>query len=502
MSKSKRNSRQDEPQELPIPKPLGVVPPIAGGEENLVHTRDLTRPLKIQIDQWNNWAPQEGRYDEVILFWDGAPLGALTRLEGPGPFSDVQRQLEVPAEKLVEGIHALYYTVKIWSATTPAESFPANVTIDTTKPRLNQAEDKLIFPAEILNDGVTAAYLAANNDQVKATIPRYDENTTGPKPGDIITWYLNIRSGTGEPDQLRVDSMTVPYPVPALLEVVYPGQAFVDFGDREGYARYRVEDRAGNISELSARVDLDVKATPTPRDLTYARVNEATGSPQASQLDPNPPGVVLSGVIVTIPQNALISDGETAAVLFGEPGSFGFYRAETPITAGGREYRIPRDYIARNVRKMIPVSFAVTVPGLPDPLPSAVHNLSISSLTNLPTIQCDKVSGSGGSAVLRLSQINDGGVATFTQMSWKYMATWQFFRVTVRGVLITGGQETVTVLDAGPVPASGTVQGGTISKTALQRFLRGESLDIRSYASFDNKANWYDFPYMTPTLVD
>jgi len=487
-----------------VPKPLGVLAPIEGGEENLVHTRDLNRPLKVQIDQWNNWAPQTGLYDEVRLFWAGVVLGTPKRLEGPGPFSDAQRQLEVPVEKLTEGIHALYYTVKLWSAPDHVESFAVNVTIDTTKPRLNQSDEKLIFPDEILRNGVTAAYLERpeNSDQVKATIPRYDESSTGPKPGDIVTWFLNERTGTGEPDQLRVGSMTVPYPVPAPLEAVYPGQAFRDFGDREGYARYRVEDRAGNVSELSARVDLDVKAAPTPRDLTYARVNEATGSPQASQLDPNPSGVVLSGVLVTIPQNALISDAETAAVLFGEPGSFGFYRAEAPTTTGGREYRIPKDYVARNVRKTIPVSFAVTVPGLPDPLPSAVHNLTISSLTGLPTVQCDKVSGSGGSATLRLSTINDGGVATFTQASWKYIATWQFLRVTVKGVLVAGGQETVTVLDAGPVPASGTVPGGTITKTILQRFKRGETLDIRSYVSFDNKASWYDFPYMTPTLVD
>ncbi|WP_273825781.1 hypothetical protein [Pseudomonas asplenii] len=498
MSKSKRSKNHSplqQVQEPKAPQAPDTLPDIPGGEENLLPISALTRPLTIIVPMWGNSVPTPQTPESVRLRWDSSEFG-FRQWTAPVPETDLV--FEAPVEGFGEGQHEVMYELTLANGE-KFDSQKLTLTIDKTKPLLNQTDEKPIFPDEIRLNGVTAAYLARpeNNDEVKAIIPPYDGLAGGPRPGDVITWYLNERTGTGEPDQLRVDQLTVPDPVPAVLEAVYPGRAFRDFGDREGYARYRVEDRAGNRSELSARVDLDIKAAPIPRDLSYPRVKEATGSPQASQLNPNPADVVLNGAIVIIPQNALISEDETAAVLFGEPGSFGFYQADTPTTVGGREYRIPREYIARNLKKTIPVSFAVSVPSRPDPLPSAVHQLSISSLTDLPMIQCDKVTNDR----LPLSSIVDGGVATFTLGSWKYMSTSQFLRVRVIGLLASGGQETITVLEAASVPASGTVPAGTISKATLQRFKMGEMLEIRPYVSFDNKATWYDFPYPTPTLT-
>lgn len=496
MSSSKHSSTFGKNQ-APIYDPPTVValPDIAGGETNLLHKSALEAPLPVTIPKWLNSDPKPDEPEWVTLYWAGGEVDTKTWF---ATVPDADRVFYVPVSFLIHGEHTLHYFLHLYNGA-EGDSFDLILTIDTHKPLLNQTDDLAQFPEAVLTGGVTAQYLEQNNDQVKVGIPRYDEQRGGPKPGDIITLYLNEKNGTGEPDQLKVGELTVPHPVPSALEGVYEGQAFRDFGDRVGYARYRVEDRAGNISELSGRVELEVKAAPTPRDLSYPRVTEASGNPQASRLDPNLAAVVNNGVTVVIPQNAIIADTETAAVLFGEEGSFGFYRADTPIVTGGREYRIPKEYVARNLRKNIPIIFEVTGPNIPTPLQSQEHSLTISSLTGLPVLQ----STSFNASTLSLANIPDDGAAVLRLGSWKYMATSQFLRVEMRGVLSAGDvPHTVTILNAQPVTSVGEMQAGQILKTELQRFKIGEILSFIAKVSFDNKQNWHDFPTINPQLIN
>ncbi|SDB55999.1 hypothetical protein SAMN03159290_04355 [Pseudomonas sp. NFACC13-1] len=496
MSNSKNSSTFGKNQ-APIYDPPTVValPNIDGGETNLLHKSALEAPLPVTIPKWLNSDPKPHEPEWVTLYWGDVDLETKT---WTAPVPDADRVFYVPVPLLLHGEHSLHYFLHLYNGAED-DSFDLTLTIDTLKPLLNQTDDLAQFPEAILTGGVTAQYLDQNNDQVKVGIPRYDEQRGGPKVGDIITLYLNEKNGTGEPDQLKVGELTVPHPVPNALEGVYEGKAFRDFGDRVGYARYRVQDRAGNISELSGRVELDVKAAPTPRDLSYPWVKEASGNPQASRLDPNLAAVVNNGVIVAIPQNAIISDTETAAVLFGEEGGFGFYRADTPIVTGGREYRIPKEYVARNLRKNIPIIFEVTGPNIPTPLESQTHSLTISSLSGgLPVLQ----STSFNATTLSLANIPDGGAAVLRLGSWKYMATSQFLRVEMRGLLSAGGAHTVTILDAQPVTSVGEMQAGQILKTELRRFQIGEKLTFIAKVSFDNKQTWHDFPTIDPQLTN
>ncbi|WP_338523172.1 hypothetical protein NUH87_25655 [Pseudomonas batumici] len=382
------------------------------------------------------------------------------------------------------------------------DSFPVNVTIDTTKPRLNQTDDRLIFPDEIMRNGVTAAYLdrPENNNQVRATIPRYDESSTGPKPGDIITWYLNERPGGGDPDQLRVDSLIVPYPVPALLEAVYPGKAFVDFGDREGYARYRIEDRAGNISELSARVDLDVRATPTPRNLPWPDIEKAPGSGELVTLDPLR---TTNGTVVTLPAAADIYPGEEVLVQWADPDQFGHW--ETPPGAATDEFHIPQSCIAPQIGKTINVRYQV-LPGTGmDPISSSVRRLSTSvpPANGFAGLECE------GGPNLSFAAIGTNGVK-LTLRSWRFIAAGQRITLEVSGAAMQGSETLVfKALDKFLVRQEhvgiglGVLEDIRVTKGFLGQLKRNVSngISLKVFLSFDGGETWPPVPNFTTTYL-
>ncbi|MCW8274996.1 hypothetical protein IMF27_04190 [Pseudomonas sp. PCH199] len=252
-------SRHSEPYQetkvdLAPPDIIGTLPPIDGGEENLLLKDAWLHPLRIKFPIWSEPAPQSGFFDIVQLFF-GRGSDPVHERQLEGPITDTELWLEVPAKELNEGVHVLYYRLLPWNGSTPRECRHVNVTIDKSPPIL-AADSKLIFPPEVLPPNKLTAHYLEGDDLLRAGIRAY----SGPKPGDAITWYWDRSSSGATVGGTKV--LTVQdFDKPLTLDIT--GDWIREQGDGDRYAWYRVTDRAGNTSGQSAVQKLDVAAQPT-----------------------------------------------------------------------------------------------------------------------------------------------------------------------------------------------------------------------------------------------
>lgn len=489
----KHSAPSNEPEiNLSPPDVIDVLPAVPGGEENLLPRDAWLRPLRVEFGWWDDPSPLPNSSDIVQLIWDGDEANPVDEKSYEGsnpPTLPPDLWLQVPVTKLDEGVHTLRYRLIPWNdPTTSQDSVTVNVTIDKTAPVLATTSE-LDFPTEVLppTNKLTARYLEQNNDQVKAALPAY----TTPRPWDRITWYWGPTRGNLEVGGvIELDDKNYAAPVVVTIE----GELIRNRGDGVRYAWYRVQDRAGNESR-SEWVELDVDATPIPRTLPPSKITQATGGVSSGVLSPSN---AINGVTVTIPPEAVIYDGERVFVQWAEQGSAGGYRTDTPITAGGREYKIPSDKIHYHVGRSLPVSYEVFESGVVDPHTSRPYTLTVEGLSGMPTIQCDKVSGSK----LSLASVPAGGYANFTLASWTFMSTAQYLTITMEGLDTNSEKLVIPVLTESPVPeVAQVISVGRISKADLQRFRLNVGFEVRVKVSFDNKQTWQSFPMLTPTLV-
>lgn len=489
----KHSAPSNEPEiNLSPPNVIDVLPAVPGGEENLLPKDAWLRPLCVEFGWWDDPSPLPGFSDIVQLIWDGDEANPVDEKPYEGsdpPTLPPDLWLQVPVIKLDEGIHSLRYRLIPWHDPTPRDSVTVNVTIDKTAPVLATASE-LGFPTEVLppSNKLTARYLEQNNDQLKAALPAY----TAPRPWDRITWYWGKSPASLEQGGvIELDDKNYSDPV----VIIIAGELIRDRGNGWRYAWYQVHDRAGNESLRSEPVELDVDATPIPRTLPPSKITQATGGVSSGVLSPSN---AINGVTVTIPPEAVIYDDEKVFVQWAEQGSEGGYRTDTPITAGGREYKIPSDKIHYHVNRSLPVSYEVFEPGVVDPHTSRPYTLTVEGLSGMPTIQCDKVSGDK----LSLTNIPARGFANFTLASWTFMSTAQYLTITVEGLDTNSQKLVIPVLTQSPVPeVAQVISVGRISKADLQRFRLNVGFEVRVEVSFDNKQTWQSFPMLTPTLV-
>ncbi|MGY2339987.1 hypothetical protein ACW9HW_12175 [Pseudomonas sp. SDO5532_S415] len=480
-----------KPENLPKPRVLGIVPPVEGGEENLLPKDGWHNPLRAEFDWWDDPSPSPVFADIVRFIWNGDEANPVAekRYDGsnfPNPPSDLW--LEVPVSRLDEGIHTLYYLFKHWNVSTWRPSAPVTITIDKTAPVL-ATSSKLIFPSAVLPPNkLDARYLELNGDQVKANLPAY----TTPKPWDRITWFYGPTPGTtNQGGVIELNDCNYADPVVLTIE----GQFLRDRGKGFRYVRYQVQDRAGNVRISPDFVELDVDAVPIPRTLPPSKVKEANGGATSGVLKPT--DAVNNGVTATIPPLATIYDGERVFVQWALEGTVGAFRTDTPVTPGSREYKIPETKIAQHLGKSLPVRYEVFEPGVELPHKSQPYTLRVEELVGLPTVQCDKVSGGKLSLASLIT-----GFADFTLEKWSFMGTDQFITVTVEGIDASNEKLMIPVLTESPVPqVAQKIPVGQISKVNLQRFKLNTGIDVKVKVSFDNKQTWKSFPILQPTLI-
>ncbi|MBH8610047.1 hypothetical protein [Pseudomonas mohnii] len=469
------------------PEPL---PNIPGGETNLLQRTawaDPLNPLRLKFKPWYDVPPTIPGTEQIDVFLGNNEGNIIATRTWNLPMSPDDHFIEITADKLPQGEHQISFIMTNF-LDVAARSFPYTVTIDKQEPMLN-ASSRLTFPAALLPPNkLTARYLEQNNDEVKAGLPAY----TTPRPGDRITWYWGATAGNLEQGGTVVlDEKS--FSAPIILTI--PGQLIRDRRDGFRYVWYQVEDRAENASLRSDPVELDVAATPIPRTLPPIKVAGATGSAASGTLNPSN---AINGATVVIPADAVIYDGESVFVQWGEPGNPGAYRTGTPITPGSGEYRIPVEKVSYHIAKSLLVRYEVVEPGVVDPHNSQAYTLRVEMFGGPPTIQCDRISGGR----LSLASIPAGGFANFTLDRWTWMATDQFITVSVVGVDTSNQSLTIPVLTGSPVPeVAQRISVGRISKTDLQRYKLNLGIEIRCSVSFDGKQSYQSFPRLTPTLV-
>lgn len=498
MPSSRDPQPANEPKvDLTPPDIIGVLDPVPGGEENLLPKDAWLVPLRVEFELWDDAAPEPALADTLRLFWKGEKVDEKVL---PGPVQAADLWLNVPPLKLEEGVHALYYEVVPWNTSVPRQSVPVNVTIDKTPPAL-AADSKLIFPAAVLPPNkLTAHYLEQNNNELKANLPRY----TDPHPWDRITWYWGSTPTALEPGGvIELDDQNYDDPI-----VVTISADLIE--DRENgwrYVWYQVEDRAGNPSLRSELVELEVDATPTPRDLPWPSVEGALGTGEQQTLDPWVPtdGVV----IVQVPDTAVIYPGEKVWVQWGVPGTLGATRVEQPISSGSRRYRVAMQYLAAHIGRVLPVSYGV-IDAMDQEYPSVPRRLQVRTLPSnrLEAVQCEGLSGGN----LSYNSVPSAG-ARLTLRKWPLITTDHWVMITMTGVNSSGQDSVFEAVRKRAVTEQETFAGigfGTevrVLKAWLNTLRRNAPLTGKAYVSFDGGETWPvlgapNFPLLQLTLVE
>jgi hypothetical protein len=478
---------------LPPPRVDAVVPDIAGGEPNLLPIAALQKPLEVEVPMWQNSSPMPGFPEKVWLYWNQVQVAER---EFTQPVTPQDRMFSVPPAHLVHGTHDLHYQVMTFNEEVAAsQGLPLSV--DTAAPVLAAAAGRLQFPQAIIDGGLSADYLDENGDRVVARVPPYQS----PRPGDVITWYWD----TVRDDDDRVDARTLALAdIDTPIDLAFTGAMIRERGDGTRLVRYRVQDRAGNMSDYAGYVTLEVETTSRPRDLAWPTVSEATGSAEQLTLDPLR---ATSGVTAVIPDNADIRpDDREVWVQWGTAGTVGAFRTQTPISAGGRAYRIPKEAVAAHIGKVLPVRYEIVDKGgaLHVSQPRSVK-VNVIPSSNLPTVQCAGVSGGS----LSLASVPAAG-ARLTLAKWVLISTDQCVTLKVEGISTAGNAVNTVVLDRHRVSAQEVIDGlgkngdVLIPRSVLAGLKLNAPFNVTVWVSFDAGGSWpvvANFPRLSPNLM-
>lgn len=435
--------------DLAPPELFDVLEDVPGGDPNLLPKDGWLKPLQVKFPIWTDYAHIPNTKDTMQLILNGDEENPVDSNEFKGedsPFDPALLFLEVPVNKLVEGDHFLIYRLIPWNDNTKyRECLPVRFTVDRTAPIL-ATDSKLIFPDAVLPPNqITAAYLAdsANQDQVLATVPGYQEI----KVGDVIQYYWERSPGGRELAGTKVieqDDLGKPVQVAFKGDLLRQSTNNVDY-----FATYRVKDRAGNESVLSLDEKLIVNIRPpTPRK--FPTVKQATGTPGADNGMLNPFHGT-SGLTVVVAA-AEIDPGEEVTVDFiglgGEDGP-GSIVGVGPITPGGLEFAIPKNVVAANIPVGAVSKVEVRYWAGRDAQHSAIYTLTINpfSSDSFGSVGCDKVQLGSPPTLSKATVARDGANVQIDE--WVYHEDTQPIEVWAEA-----GSERTDILTGQPTPIS------------------------------------------------
>lgn len=225
-----------------------------------------------------------GEITTVMFLWDDDPdpVATVTQEAPYGeeilPFSGFIPQIY----SSVPGLHRLRYIVDLTSnGNVTMESLPILVNIDKEAPNQGQRGGRLVFPPAIVDFGVTDDYLANNNDQVVATVPRWPDM----RLEDVVEGYLLLLP-SGRRSHRRSRTLDVVARVVieqhhkdgAPIELVFEGDTLRQHRNGDYDAHYYLIDRAGNEGPRSLAATLLIDLTPSPSLLRPPEVPQANAA--------------------------------------------------------------------------------------------------------------------------------------------------------------------------------------------------------------------------------
>jgi hypothetical protein len=227
--------------------------------EGLLPISVLSQPVRVDLQVWDAASPD----DTYQLLWDGGLIGVektILNTEEPGdPIF-----LEIPIDVLTEGIFSLAYrTTNIENGATD-DSGSVRVEVDLTppgRPLLGAME----FPPEI-QGGLTSAELTQLGDQLVAEVSSY----TGMAKHDVVQTYWGSTEGpsaTVTSDDMGLQKVLITF-----------SRSFLEaLGDGEEPVRYYVTDRAGNRSQPSSSVLIQLLLEDIPSNFPAPIIDDAVG---------------------------------------------------------------------------------------------------------------------------------------------------------------------------------------------------------------------------------
>lgn len=226
----------------------------------LIPIAELNTALTVDLKVWD--AAEEGYSYQLV--WDGKRLGSekfITANDKPGD----ALTLQIPTNVLIEGFHSVGYRTYSPEADSEnySETFP--VIVDRTAPG-KPILASIQFPVEVQN-GLTAAELASLGGKLEVIVPGY----TGMTKHDLIkTYWGDVEGPTATVDETDMGLNKVIFDFSKdFLEAISSGAHPV---------KYRVIDRAGNISDDSLSVDILLLLEEIPENYPAPLLDPALGT--------------------------------------------------------------------------------------------------------------------------------------------------------------------------------------------------------------------------------
>lgn len=479
----------DELEVLPPPEMADLLQDIGEGLPPLVPKSIWEQAeFTLTIPPWKNSNPTPALPEFVDVYINSEFVG---NYKFTAPIKPEELELSVSTRFLTERDHAIHYEVTLGHGSVDP-SLELIVSVDKTPPVLNQTDDRLIFPQDIvLAKEISAHYLETHDDRVIAKIPDY----VSAHAGDRFVWFWDREmyeyNDAGE-YILPIEDIANP------VTVIFEGDMLRARGDGIRFASYYIEDRTGNRSAHSRVFQTTAAVQPVPRNFPAPVVTGATGSGGSASLNPVN---FTSGTTAVIPAAAVIYPDEEIWLVWGEKTSALHYRVQVDFDK--RSCDITAEMISVSIgREGIPVRYEVLSNGAT--LNSNVLSLSVQSIPDnrFPTPQCEYVTGN----MLSLSKVPAGG-APVTLAPWILMSTRHKVRLIVRQLqqqfaLLYDYQVTVADTNNGIGHAKNVV----IPKTFLNRLLVNQDFSVEAYISFDDGESWTpdtlpNFPVLRPKLI-
>lgn len=453
---------------------------IADGQPNLLPVSALELPLRVEIPMWPISLPSEEDPEILKFYWNGVEHTTKTFTSEVLPEDLI---IEVGTEYLLHGTPTLYYEVQIYN-TEKGRSQDLQLTIDREVPALGGDDGMLLFPDEVLRNGVTAHYLEVNGDVLEAQVPGYK----APEVGDTITCFWNRKFNEEEYANERTLTLE---DIGKPLTLVFDGQMIRDRGDGERFAYYRIKDRAGNQSFRAHSVQLDVAAEIAPRHLPWPELPKASGAGATVTLDLSALSGDLFGVL---PEGGEIYPEDTLTLQWGIPGELGALNIPESEIKG--QFLIHRDKLAMQSGKTLPFYYQVTTfDG--QVLESVTPHRQVKVLPFTPywpTPQIDEADV----GYLKLSEVTDR--AHFRIGTWRYVSTDHLLRLELKGTNLSGQAVAYSVepykvtendIDCRLIGEDNAL---FVPKTWLETIKFGALLQLTATVSFDGGHSWPPSP--------
>lgn len=463
-------STPGEPLELDEPSVEGVLPPDADGKVNLLPVSMLDKPLIVTVPPWAN-LPEPALKQRLRLLLDNVVVYSEDLEEWPP-----RGQPAIPTSYLTEGVHVLIYEVYIYLNHTTTPSDPFTLTIDRTPPGIDDFDDVLTFPLDLVNREVTEAWLNAHGDRLTAILSNY----AGGEVSDEIVWHWDINGIETPVDRHRIDALN------PVRTVVFSGDMIRQRDDGTAQAFFYAFDRAGNRSGPSDRVSLTVMVKPVPRNLPPPVVEEATGTGARQHLLASRG---YRGVTVSLPSSAEIKDGDSITLFWGGEDQAAYHELPLTLEGGIWQTRVPAAGVLLAIDSSLEIAYQVTDRdgGFHDS--DGALTLTIEADFELDTLNCPDLAGSQSLSLAALLN----GHATVILPTWgSYMATGQTLRLQVDGVDPSGAGLTE------PAETGRQLQDEELKKDVtlyiptgvLQKFKMDTQVRFEAFVSFDGSNDW------------